>query len=117
VQFVVTNGQLAATWSTLPDHDALDASVFAFSTDVSTFWFHDVAVSAAFVAATGLTSIPFDVAIPGYRLQWHVDYAKEYSVDLAALRHAGNDTAASSASRDVNMPSSARVRARRRKGW
>src|SRR5207249_2987859 len=111
------NGRLAATWSTLPDHDALDASVFAVSADYSTFWFHDVAISAAFVDATGLTSVPFDVAIPGYKPAWQLDYANEYNVELSALRHAGNDTAASSAYRDVNMSSSARVRALRRKGW
>jgi hypothetical protein len=45
VQFAVTGGQLGTTWSTLPDYDILDFSVFALSSDGSQLWFDDVEIS------------------------------------------------------------------------
>ena len=103
-QFPVTNNQLAATWSTLPDHDSLDAWVYWESSDFSKFSYHDIEISAAFVTATGVTSAPFDVAIPGYKPEWKLDVTQEYNVGLSALRKTGKDIVISGEQRDVNAP-------------
>jgi len=103
-QFPVTNNQLAATWSTLPDHDSLDAWVYWESSDFSRFSYHDIEISAAFVTTTGVTSAPFDVAIPGYKPEWKLDVTQEYNVGLSALRKTGKDIVISGEQRDVNAP-------------
>jgi hypothetical protein len=60
--------------------------------DDTTFKFHDLDVSAAYLAATGMTSMRLDVDIPGFDPAWRIDFALEHFRQFAAVKFAVNAT-------------------------
>jgi hypothetical protein len=104
VTFTRTGNMLTATWSTLPEHDLILHGADGVSTDPSLFVNYEASVSRSFEAATGITSATFDLAIPGYQPEWHIDLSKEYSQDLRVEHQVGNDTLISSRGISVNGP-------------
>ena len=55
-------------------------------------------------ASIEITSATFDLAIPGYQPEWHIDLTKEYSQVLRVEHQVGNDTLISSRGISVNVP-------------
>ncbi|HEU0031793.1 MAG TPA: hypothetical protein VFQ53_14245 [Kofleriaceae bacterium] len=96
--------QLEAHWNTLPEHDIVDVSLDAFTEDFSTFFFHDLEISAAYIAATGVTSMKLDTEIPDYRPEWRIDYTKEYNRTISALDFRATESATSTITETVNAP-------------
>ena len=72
VTFGMTTDRLAATWSTLPEHDDLWLQRTSFS---SQSWnFHEIVLSRTFVDATGATSASLDLTgVPGFKREWRHD--------------------------------------------
>lgn len=115
VSFAPDGAKLKATWSTLPEHDIVEITLDAFTEDFTTFFFHDVEISPAYITATGATSITIDTDIPGYLPAWRIDYTKEYFRSIFALALRATEIATSSISENVNAPP-ALTRSLRRSG-
>lgn len=109
VQFAVTDNTLTTTWSTLPEHDELSATLTAFSPDGATFWFYFIDTTAQFADTTGATSVTFARDLPGFKPEWVVDLAQEYTRDLTASTSSDTETRSSVVSEDINVPAARRV--------
>jgi hypothetical protein len=95
---------LRVTWSTLPEYDIVEIALDAFSEDFTTFFFHDVEISPAYIAATGTQTMTVDTDIPGYKPAWRIDYTKEYFRSTVALALRPTEIATSAISENVNAP-------------
>jgi hypothetical protein len=104
VSYAQPGANLQITWSTLPEHDIVDIYVDAFSEDFTTYTFHYLEISAAYIVATGATTMTLDTEIPGYKPEWRVDYTKEYYRSVSAYDFRDGETATSSTSEGVNVP-------------
>lgn len=93
--FESTADRLVATWASLPLADEIDVSRISFSTDFSQFASHDLLISRAFLAATGITSATLDVSdVPGFRPEWRHDPTFDQMFGLTAFRGTLPDDAA-----------------------
>jgi hypothetical protein len=104
VQWVSENGQLSASWTTLPPLDQLDVSAMRFAADGSIAIKHDLAVTPAFLVATGTTHITIDTEIPDYKPAWRIDFAGAYTRDLTTEKTVKDERATSSVTEAVNAP-------------
>jgi hypothetical protein len=104
VQWGNENGQLSATWTTLPPLDRLDVVATRFAADGSIAIKHDLAVTPAFLAATGTTHITIDTEIPDYKPEWRIDFTGAYTRDLTTEQTVKDEHATSSVSEAVNAP-------------
>jgi hypothetical protein len=109
VQFAVNDNTLTTTWSTLPEHDELSASVTEFSSDGAQFWFYFISTTAAFADTTGATSVTFERDIPGFKPEWVADLTQNYTRDLTAFTSTDTESRSSAVSEDVNAPAARRV--------
>jgi hypothetical protein len=105
VSYEQAGTSVKATWTTLPAHDFVEITLDAFSEDFTTYFFHDVEISPAYIAATGATSMTIDTDIPGYKPAWRIDYTKEYFRALLAVDFRSGEIATSTRSETVNAPS------------
>jgi hypothetical protein len=107
--FATTADRLTATWTALPAHDEIDLWRQSFTSDFSSFIFHDLLFSRAFLVATGATSATLDLSdVPGFRAEWRHDPTLEQFVGLDAFRTASSgDGLLSDVSQDVPAPSPA----------
>jgi hypothetical protein len=94
VQFAATGGKLVATWSTLPEHDAIVLSVAGSRADDQARE-HALELSQHFVAATGATSAALDTELPGFQAAWRIDLGREHVRELRAVRERDGEHAAS----------------------
>ena len=115
VAYAQSGASLEVTWSgTLPEHDIVDIAIDAFSEDFTTYYFHDLEISAAYIAATGVTTMKLDTEIEGYKPAWRIDYAKEYFRSVTAVDFRVGGSASSSSSENVNPPPSLAAAKQRR---
>jgi hypothetical protein len=104
IAYAVTSGTLVATWSTVPEFFEIEGSVLAHTADFGVFWSINMTASKRFIDASS-ASITFDVAIPGYKPEWRIDYAKEHTRSVTTLTSRGatrDDRDESSASETAN---------------
>ncbi|MDQ3337067.1 MAG: hypothetical protein M4D80_18040 [Myxococcota bacterium] len=104
VAYAQAGTNLEVTWSTLPEHDIVEITLDAFTEDFTTFFFHDVEISPAYIAATGTKTMTIDTDIPGYKPTWRIDYAKEYFRSAMARALRPSEIATSSINELVNAP-------------
>lgn len=96
VSFSVTEGQLAAAWSTLPPHDLVNLSLIATG-DAEQLRFHDLELSPGYITATGARRAAIELAgLPGFRPEWHIDPAAAHERVLSAASFPGREVAISS---------------------
>jgi hypothetical protein len=76
-QWEIARGNLAASWSSLPEFDSftIDASG---ASDATKRQNHYLDLSPRFVAATGIPRASIDTDIPGYKPEWKVSFARPY---------------------------------------
>lgn len=82
VQFTVAKDRLLATWSTLPAYDTLRLYASNFDGTI----YHQVELSAGYVAATGITGATLDTDIPGYASAWHIDFTKQHTRGATVIK-------------------------------
>lgn len=104
VSLAESAGKITATWDTLPTNDLVDMNVQASSEDFTQFWFHDLDISPAYLAATGATSMTIDVEIPSFDPAWRIDFSKEYFRGLSAFQFLADATTSSTVSQAINAP-------------
>lgn len=99
--FDTASGDLAATWTELPEHDEVSVSVSGTNPDDKARE-HTLELSARFLAATAATGAAFDTAFPGYQPDWRPSYTREYSREVVAVRDADGERRTSTAWTLVN---------------
>jgi hypothetical protein len=98
-QWSVAGDALTAQWDGLPPFDSVVEHVEAQSGDpYGLFAVYERELSAAYLAATGLTKISVDTDIPGYLPGWKADLRQSYARTLRATKATGGDTAVSAIS-------------------
>lgn len=103
VTFEAAADRLAATWSTLPEHDGLRLTHYSYSDDLVQTWYYSTFATRAFVDATGARSIALDFRdVPGFKSEWRHDPAHEQSRQLSAVRDLSpSETATSTVSESI----------------
>ena len=101
VQWDHANGDIAVTWSSVPEFDTLLVHVIGVSPDSVTN--HGLELSRRFLAATGLTQMALDTDIPGYKLEWRIDFAGQYYRRLQATRETSGERTTSSVTESINV--------------
>jgi hypothetical protein len=91
VSYADSNGTLVATWSTVPDFYSVQGLVESHAANGTKFHTISVEASKRFIDATA-ANIRFDVDIPGFKSQWHVDYTKEYTREITTFTSRGTTT-------------------------
>jgi hypothetical protein len=87
VTFVATTNRLAATWSTVPEHDDLWLERTSFLDGSRNF--QEITLSRAFVDATGATSVTLDFSdVPGFKREWRHEPTLTQSYSFTASRGA-----------------------------
>jgi hypothetical protein len=102
VQWMNENGQLSASWATLPSLDQLHMSASRSGVDGSIVIQHDLAVTSAFLAAAGITRVAIDTEIPDYKPAWRIDFTGAYTRQLTATLTLEGATATSSVTEVVD---------------
>ena len=93
VSWAQTDGNLGVTWSSAPEFDSLVVTVDGASADGSKLQSHLLELSPSFLAASGARRATVDTAITGYKPEWKIDLARQYSRGLVAERKASNEVA------------------------
>lgn len=99
--FDTAGGDLAATWTALPEHDEVRVSVSGTIADDKVRE-HALELSARFLAATAATGAAFDTDFPGYQPDWRPSYTREYSREVLAVRDEDGERRTSTAWTLVN---------------
>jgi hypothetical protein len=107
-QWTVDDGELEVRLSSVPAFDFMFIDAFGSSADFSQFWYHDLEVTPAFAAEAGnlriiTTSFALETDIPGYKPEWKLDLAAQYTRRVFAQTFTATDSASSSSSEDVNV--------------
>lgn len=102
-QLQSAGGEVVATWSALPAHDRLVLSAFGSSPGNPTRY-HELELSARFLAATGDTRAALESELPGYLPAWRIDLAKEHLIAVTAYRREAEEHRTSGLSRIQNGP-------------
>jgi hypothetical protein len=114
VTFELTDDQLTARWSTLPDHDEIqlvrESILFPPGPGSSVkIRLHEMKLSRSFVETTGATSATLDFhAIPGFKSDWRQDPSASQFRELVAIRHVSATETASATVAGFTSPSTAR---------
>lgn len=73
IAFENSPDRLVATWSALPEYDALILTRSSYASPTRS-WSHSITLTRAFVEATGATSATLDLSdIPSFKSQWRQD--------------------------------------------
>lgn len=111
--FESTADRFAATWTALPEHDAIDLFRESFTPDFSRFVFQECLLSRGFLAGATTATLDFR-DVPGFRPEWNHDPALEQVLELEVVRGAlPDDLAVSSVSEDILPPTAPGTEARR----
>jgi hypothetical protein len=104
--FESTADRLVATWTSLPEYDAIDLGRASFSSDFSHFVDHEFLLSRAFITSTGATAATLDFTdVPGFQPAWRHDPTLEQQFFLDAFRGTSpDDPLVSEVSEDVPAP-------------
>jgi hypothetical protein len=96
-QWEIARGNLAASWSSIPEFDVFTVDASGAS-DATKFQNHYLSLSPRFVAATGLTRASIDTDIPGYKPEWKVNFARPYYRRMSLQRVVSGEILTSSVS-------------------
>ncbi|HWO23410.1 MAG TPA: hypothetical protein VNO30_31935 [Kofleriaceae bacterium] len=101
VEFAAQEGQLVATWSTLPEHDKLVVAVTGELADGKARS-HELALSQRYLAETGATRATLATDLPGYEAAWKLDLTREHLREAQAVRERDGEQATSGTSKLVS---------------
>jgi hypothetical protein len=84
--WTTAGGQPVASWTSLPTFSAFVADVTGVPAGGGQFGeaSYTVQLTPAYVAATGITRVGPDLALPGFDPAWTLDLTQQYSLDLTA---------------------------------
>lgn len=102
-QVSTAGDKVVGTWDTLPEGDMLYLVADGFATD-GIYRVHDLALSPRFMAETGATEAALDAELPGYLPAWRLDFSKEHTIRLAAMRKEAGEVRGSDLRRTINAP-------------
>jgi hypothetical protein len=80
-RWTIEGGELAASWTTVPDGDHL--LVWAYES-TPPFSSHEFDLSQPFLAASDATRATLDTHMPGYKPEWRIDLTRPYARQLLA---------------------------------
>jgi hypothetical protein len=101
VELKTTEGQLVATWSTLPEHDKLVVTVTGELADGKTRS-HELELSQRYMDATDATSATLATDLPGYQAAWKLDLTREHLREVQAVRVRDGEQATSGTSKLIS---------------
>ncbi len=108
VQWDVASRDLSVSWTSVPAFDSFSVYASGLSNGENG-QSHRLELSPRFVEATGITDATIDTQIAGYKPEWRIDFAREYSRQVFVQSLANGEVATSSITETVN-PGGARVR-------
>ena len=86
VQWEVADSGISASWTSVPELDVLSVLVGGMPPGSTRYHNFLLELSPRFLAETGVTRATVDLALPGFKPEWKVDFGRQYSRDLSAQR-------------------------------
>lgn len=102
VVWEVADSSISVSWTSVPELDLLSASVGGMQPGSTRFHNLGLDLSPRFLAETGVTRATIDLALPGFKPEWKVDFGRQYSRDLLVQRTTDGAIATSSVTEQVN---------------
>ncbi|HWO23031.1 MAG TPA: hypothetical protein VNO30_30025 [Kofleriaceae bacterium] len=96
------NGNLAVSWGAITEPASFTVDVSGASADGSKHQRHHLEISSRFAAETKITRATVDTSIAGYKPEWKIDLAREYTRTLTVERASNNELATNAVSEIAN---------------
>jgi hypothetical protein len=98
-----TGDTLAVSWTSAPEFDSFTVTMDGASADGTKLQSYALELSPSFAAASGATRATVDTAIAGYKPEWKIDRARQYSRGLVVERSSNGEIATNEVSETI-MP-------------
>lgn len=98
------SGNLAVSWGSISEPASFAVNVSGASADGTKHQRHQLEVSSRFAAETGITRATVDTSIAGYKPEWKIDFAREYTRALILERASNSEIATNELSETINRP-------------
>jgi hypothetical protein len=108
-QWSTETGELQLRLPGVPPGDSFFVEAFASTADGATFIFHDFSASQRFATESGITQVTLDTNVPGFKPEWKIDLAAEYTRELLAFGSAAGDSFQTQFEETVNATTARRV--------
>lgn len=102
VQWEVADSNLSVSWTSVPELDVLDVLVSGMPPGSTRYHNLLLTLSPRFLAETGVTRATVDLALPGFKPEWKVDFGRKYSREVFAQRTVDGAIATSAFAEEVN---------------
>lgn len=96
------SGNLTVSWGAISEPASFTVDVSGASADGTKHQRHHLELSSRFVTETKITSATVDTSIAGYKPEWKIDLAREYTRALTVERASNNELATNAVSETVN---------------